>query len=318
MRKKLLALIFLLVAFMIPLSACSDKNNEHLSYFETEKFTAESFKEAVKLYGKQGQITDNQAEASYKNPTVKPLLTSEYYDICSNENIGIAKLWSYLVKDLFAENITFTVDSLVSTIKKYCVWTASTHYLISECEYTISKNPSVKEICQNKGAEFFNALVTKEYKFYEDDIIDLFKSTESWSTNCSIAYTNSITQKTYPLFFEDSFWWNNGKYVSGYKFNTSEIYSDIVSCIKNRLRDPDSYSDNGNIEFYSAKEPTIKNGMYSSSIYVKVPIRAKNGFGGYGNATYWLTFNWERFYVSWYGETKPIEADSYPFETCYL
>ena len=321
MKNKLIIFVVLIVILIFPLSACNNNNgqskDEHLSYFETEVFIEETLKEAIKEYASSStdsngkisyNLSSNQIEAIYKNPTVKPLLTSQYYDSCESDNISLYGLWRYLAEDLFAEDITFTVDSLVETIKTYFVWTSSsTHYIIGSCEDIIYNNPSVKKICANNGANLFNKLRTSDYKLYEDDIIDLFKKTNTWETNCSIAYTDDFWKAIYPLMFEDTFWYNddgsyNGK---GYGFENSDLYPNIVNCIKSRLKDPSSYRANGDIEFYSKATPYIYNGMYNSSIYLSVPIRARNGFGGYGNTTYWLTYNWKFNSVSWYGETMP-------------
>lgn len=328
MKKKLIIFIVLIVILTLPLSACNNTNkgqsneqlrDEHLTYFETEVFTEESFKEAIKKYGssslnsngeKSYYLSYNQVKTIYKNSTVKPLLTSSFYDSCESDNIDVRELWNYLANDLFAKDIIFTVDGLVETIKEYCVWTSSstsTHCIISACEDKIYNNPSVKEICENNGAELFNKLYTANYVLYEDDIIDLFKKTNTWETNCSIAYTDDIWEATFPLIFEDFYWYNdNGSNNgNGYEFENSDLYPRIVNCIKYRLKDPSSYRANGNIEFYSKVEPYIYDGLYDSLIFLSVPIRAKNGFGGYGNTTYWLTYNWKQNTVSWYGETMP-------------
>lgn len=185
----------------------------------------------------------------------------------------------------------------------------------------MAKNNSITNLCENNGYEIFTAFENEGFELYKSDLVDLFIKTNTFKNkNANIACYSSSGSGYYPLAFDANYWYSqNWSWEgAGYSFKNSSAYNGLLSCIKYRLKDPDSYQSNGAIEFYSTKENSVKNGYFIGTIYAFVPFRAKNGFGGYVTDSVWLTYNWNFHSFSWYSSYAPSDINSFSFNTEYI
>ena len=319
--------LFLMVSFCLFVAACSkNKDDEKLQYFRTELFTEESFYSAIRKYGKANDyhnyyLTDNQAKAAYENDTVKMLMTSEKYN-SAPEDISLLSLWDAMYEDIFSNNYSYTVKSLVETICSKCIRKGDyvVNSFILHTEEYMTKNDSIVNLCKNNGYEIYEAFENENLKLY--DLAELFIETDTWkNNNTNIACFSSLDRGFYPFAFNASYWYNyNYEYLyegnSG--FENSTVYKRLIYCVKFMLKDPDSYRSNGSINFYSTLDAPIIDGYYMGEVYVRVPFRAKNGFGGYGTNVAWLTYDWNNRTFSWYGLYMPSNINKYPFYSEYV
>lgn len=324
-RCSLILVALLAVTFCFFATSCGDKaKDKKLKYFRTEQFTEETFYSAIRKYGEKIDsskytLTDNQAKAAYNNITVKMLITSEMYDSAPND-IRLDSLWVAMYEDIFSNDNSYTVESLFKTVKEKCVHSyGSSIFLITSTSKYMAKNDSIVNLCKNNGSEVFATLKNKDFELFIEDIIDLFIDTDTFGKNMGIAYYHSSSAGYVPLAMEATFWYSPTwkSEGNGFCFENSTTYQDLVKCIKEQLKDPDSYRSNGNIEFYSFSEGFVSEGFYNMFfIVVRVPFRAKNGFGGYGTDVAWLFYDWNTRAFTWVGSSKPsIAMNSYPFKT---
>lgn len=324
--KKILSLLFTILCFPCILTSCNSSNgvkDEKLDFFSTTEFTMDSFVSAVKEYGiKTNGLSNAQCIACYSNDSIKRLLTSANYDIMS-QKISVSTLWEVMYEDIFSKNATYTLDSFFDTVSNKCVWSStdvSCVYLIGDAENYMANNDSIVSLCKNDGYGVYSKF-RNGYELYTSDLIDLYRKTNTRiNNNANIAYSWSTNSGMYPLAFEASFW--DGKDFeyegNGYSFGDTSTYKKLVSTVKSYLKDPDSYQSNGNIEFYSDSGNPVSNGYYTGNVYVRVPFRAKNGFGGYVTDVIWLTYSWNSQSFYRYSEYMPLSINSYPFKTGYL
>lgn len=298
-------------------------HDEKLDYFSTTDFTLDSFISAVKKYGTEGKVlSDAQCSASYSNESIKKLLTSKNYDIMSEEEISVGGLWNVMYKDIFSKEVTYTLNGFFETVRDKCVCSSSNVscvYFIGGPEEYMAGNDSIVSLCKNDGFGVYSKFESG-YELYKSDLIDLYMKTNTWINNNANIACNRTYSGYYPFAFEASFWdGKDFKYENnGYSFGDTSTYVKLVDTVKSHLRDPSSYEPNGNIEFYSTSGEPVSNGYYTGSVYVKVPFRAKNGFGGYGTDIVWLKYNWNVQSFSWYSEYTPTSINTFPFNTGYL
>ncbi|CDA37060.1 unknown [Clostridium sp. CAG:568] len=332
--KKISSLLLTILCFPCILTGCDSSNgvksngvkDEKIDFFSTTEFTIDSFISAVKEYGIESNghygLSNAQSVACYSNDSIKKLLTSANYDVM-DEKINVDTLWEVMYEDIFSKNVTYTLDSFFDTVSNKCVRSStnvSCVYFIESAENYMANNDSIVSLCKNDGYGVYSKF-RSGYELYKSDLIDLYKKTNTWiNNNANIAYTIDTYSGYYPFAFEDSFWAGKDfEYEgNGYSFGDTSTYKKLVSTVKFYLKDPDSYRSNGNINFFSTSEDPVRNGYYTGSVYVRVPYRAKNSFGGYVTDVVWLTYNWNSQSFSLYGRDMPLSINSYPFETGYL
>lgn len=324
--KKICSTILLLVLLLSLCSFSTGCDKENLDYFRTEQFTRETLYSAVKEYGewniysKSFCLRADQAKAAYDNSTVKPLLTSNTYD-SAPEDISLLALWKIMYEDIFSNNNSYTVESLFETVSKKCVWSSSDVscvYFIGSAGECMAENDSIVNLCKNNGNRIFATFQNENFELYIRDIVELFTETGTFDNNSSIACHKY--SGCYPLAFESSYWYNSSWRIEGqkYGFKNSSAYQSLVNCIKSKLRDPDSYQSDGEIEFYSSSSATVSNGYFDGVVYARVPFRAKNGFGGYVNDVAWFRYKWNNHDFIWYGFSAPSNINSRSFYSAYV
>lgn len=320
-------LLLLLLSFSFSLAGCA-----RLDFFKTEQFTEETFYSAIRKYGKKEKknsssndyyyfLTDEQAKAAYDNSTVKALLTSKTYASIP-EDIRLWALFDIMYEDIFSNNNSYTIESLLETVSKKCVSSSSdvSHFQsFGSFKKNVAKNDSIVNLCKNNGNKIFAAF-QNNFGLDIGDIIDLFVETDTFDNNASIACYENYSGY-YPLAFESVYWYNSdwqpnkdGKYG----FKNSSAYQSLVKRIKSELRDPDSYQSDGSIEFYSSSSALVSDGYFYGAVYARVPFRAKNGFGGYANDVAWFMYEWNIHDFEWYGFSAPSYINSSSFKTAYV
>ncbi|MCL2675401.1 MAG: InlB B-repeat-containing protein [Firmicutes bacterium] len=196
-------------------------------------------------------------------------------------NITLHAKWQHIM-----EVKTYTHETLVDDLIAYSDWKQYIRY-----------NDSIPSLLDNKLIELMEKNNFNAVNIYE--LFYLFP--DSWDADHPLRaakrYVVSRNQMYQPLALVAVL--NNS--ILRNQFKTA-----VESCMKARLRDPDSLIIQGSQTLYmdykyaDEKYYVDSDGKYSitSSIYILVDYRAKNGFGGYNQGTIWLRWYWTWSYMS--------------------